>query len=1098
MNINKLIYIFSYFIFLNLVSFNATSQCYNVNLDHIGISTGDDSNTTLIENAACNLKSNIDQKLIENGVTALSPSFAVNSYYLYPILAATDQEYGMEAAFDQIETEINSFKNHLTIVKYVTYSDEENIGTSTPDQVVSFKVYMDLPNLIDGSPRSKLGSDAIVKYMEDFLLEEYNNTYGKKFVLTEVQAFNAFWDKIKLATDFESQLTDLGFEKFVLPDDFDITRDHDDVLEDQVAQNTIQHYGNIKMGGESLTELLQQADEGDAASKSMGWYVTGLDHIAHDEADFNSLYESFSSDNSKLKLFLYFDFEIESTNTLKGEENESARSTQDRFGYVLTDNNLTANESETKLDESFSTKYGDNVEIEEGEVLGGSGIECDFDVQFGRKCMYNYCVANLDEFGLPNIADDYITMEAAFIAGLVDGVLGTLKFLYDSTNFISNYAMSHYTDPEFYLNAFLGIVSPLSLVSKVAVDKVFKNGKNLAYLKESFKNVMKKVNNFTTDDLKEIGFNVLQYAIFGPSKIFSDAAKKIGNWVLKEILISVGGNFNNNIHDWAAYQIGTFASDAILVGLTGGAYAGFKLGITTARAALKGSKIAVALGKLAKNAGPKSGGLSKFCSKFGKKINEADASNVVFGCKIGRLGCFVKDTPVLMASNANQFSLRNSTKAMAVAAAMPIVTIPIQEVQLLDYAVAHTSVNNYEQRSDDNLIASADDTYFGLIEEKKSFSKDPYTSNEQRERDEFHLDDENWNEVVFEEVLGGSTAKLALHNEWITDKGYEVEALVNLDIPEMGISGPFRITSIKHIIPQKKPVDDDEADDYDYKPVTGLFIHEASDVWKIEFDNGEELGVTHKHPIYSTTYGEWQLAGELVIGEEVLTKNGGVKVISKELDQVQEVYNLEVKDYHNFLVNASGVVVHNNGLCAGIIAKIKKMTPAQLQQHLDDGWSFVIKSSDDIVEFFQTRRYFEELMVAYRYTKNGLKSTNPIAHNFKALDAFKETSRKVINGVTEIKSSLAVSMKTTKVSNVSDWLTAKNKKHIDDLVDNLGLDKGILWKEHLIKYEKARLDIYMPRTVFTTGKKASWESHLKNLYPDIDFNISRLEDYIIN
>ncbi len=174
------------------------------------------------------------------------------------------------------------------------------------------------------------------------------------------------------------------------------------------------------------------------------------------------------------------------------------------------------------------------------------------------------------------------------------------------------------------------------------------------------------------------------------------------------------------------------------------------------------------------------------------------------------------------------------------------------------------------------------------------------------------------------------------------------------------------------------------------------------------------------------------------------------------------------------------------------------MTPAQLQKHIDDGWSFVIKSSDDVAEFFQTRRYFEELMVEFRYLKEGLKSTNPIAKNFKAVDAFKETSREVVNGVTEIKASIAVSMKTTKVSSVTDWLTANNKKHIKDLVYNLGLDKGILWKKHLIKYEKVRLDIYMPKNVFTTAKKAAWEGYLSDLYPTIDFNISTLEKYMIN
>jgi len=309
--------------------------------------------------------------------------------------------------------------------------------------------------------------------------------------------------------------------------------------------------------------------------------------------------------------------------------------------------------------------------------------------------------------------------------------------------------------------------------------------------------------------------------------------------------------------------------------------------------------------------------------------NTVRGSFAAMKCKILIGKCFVKNTPVLMASNANQFSLRNSTKAMAVAAAMPIVAVPIQEIQLLDYAVAHETVN-----STYGLTASVDDDiYLGLLD------KDPYTSDQQRERDEYELNDTDWKEVVFEEVYGGSTAKLALHNDWINEKGYQVDGTVNLDLSEMGVSGSFRITSIKHIIPQKKPTDDNEADEYGYKPVTGLFIHAASDVWNITFDNGEELGVTHNHPIYSTTLGDWQFAGMLQIGEEVLTKSGGAKVISKEARKAQKVYNLEVKDYHNFLVNHSGIVVHNNGLCdfiKSLFAKYSKWHKAEPDWGLSD------------------------------------------------------------------------------------------------------------------------------------------------------------------
>jgi len=300
-----------------------------------------------------------------------------------------------------------------------------------------------------------------------------------------------------------------------------------------------------------------------------------------------------------------------------------------------------------------------------------------------------------------------------------------------------------------------------------------------------------------------------------------------------------------------------------------------------------------------------------------------------------------KDTPVLMAgknyNNPYKVNFGNSAKAMAVAASMPIVAVPIQDVQLLEYAVAHKTVNagfGLEARNDE-------DVYLGLTD------KDPYTSDQQRERDEYEINDTEWNEVVFEELYGGSIAKLALHNDLIRKQSYKEDAVFRLNLPEMGINGLFEITSIKHIIPQKKPVDEDEADDYNYKPVTELFIHESSDVWKIRFDNGEELGVTHNHPIYSTTKGGWEFAGELEIGEEVLTKDEGAKVISKEKDQAQQVYNLEVKDYHNFLVNASEIVVHNTG-CLKFL-----LEPAEASKFADEIIEINKKYSDGSI-FYTT------------------------------------------------------------------------------------------------------------------------------------------------
>ena len=189
------------------------------------------------------------------------------------------------------------------------------------------------------------------------------------------------------------------------------------------------------------------------------------------------------------------------------------------------------------------------------------------------------------------------------------------------------------------------------------------------------------------------------------------------------------------------------------------------------------------------------------------------------------LGCFVENTSVLMASNKNNPFRVSTVRSLAVAAAMPIVAVPIQEVQLLDYAVAHKTIN-----ASYGLTASTNESiYLGLSD------KDPYTSDQQRQRDEYKINDTDWNEVAFEEVNGSSTAKLALHNDWINQKGYQEDAVVNLNLPEQGISGMFRIISIKHILPQKKTTDEDKFDDYDYRPVTAIFTHVSDPLYHHNF-----------------------------------------------------------------------------------------------------------------------------------------------------------------------------------------------------------------------------------------------------------------------
>lgn len=197
---------------------------------------------------------------------------------------------------------------------------------------------------------------------------------------------------------------------------------------------------------------------------------------------------------------------------------------------------------------------------------------------------------------------------------------------------------------------------------------------------------------------------------------------------------------------------------------------------------------------------------------------------------------------------------------------------------------------------------------------------DIYTSNQQSAMDKYKLDEINWFEVTFEEVFGESYWKLALHKDWIEKSGgYEVGESYHFNLPEQGIYGLSKVTGIKHIIPQKQPEPENE---FYYKPVTGVFVHRSDDVIKLNFEGGASLEVTNNHPIYSSSKGEWVNADKLESGEKILCRKGEKFLNSIEkLNGVHLVYNLEIQDFHNFLVGQNGIVVHNNTFCNEALEK---------------------------------------------------------------------------------------------------------------------------------------------------------------------------------
>lgn len=468
------------------------------------------------------------------------------------------------------------------------------------------------------------------------------------------------------------------------------------------------------------------------------------------------------------------------------------------------------------------------------------------------------------------------------VVGVLDGLLGTIKFVYDA----AATSVSWLHDTVLYL------------------------GKTLVtYLKGGVAGVSSQLYN----DLKPY----FDSAVVVYNKIV-EFAQNINLEAVKIQVYAIWNKIFVAIKDWVGdfldgcpkqgYDIGLIVFEIIVAVFSGGSSAAAKIGAKAGGKAIK--KIIQFLDKLHQP------GSNKIASMFDEMVTglnstarNAAARLKALKCKILLSGCFVKDTPILVASSSSKYYLKQLALGGLIAASAPVAAIPIQEVQLLDYVVAHQSVN-LEEVYRSEAIAGTEE--FWNTASSSNQEIDLYTSPQQRQRDTYSIDSLNWYAVTFTENYGSSTAQFALHRDWIEQKGYEANKVVDLNLPEQGIVGPFTITSIKHILPQKKPTDEDESDDYAYQPVTGLISHASNSVYDVTFTDTSTLGVTYQHPIYSVTAGDWRFAGALQPGEEVLTHAGKVAVATvTPRNGVETVYNLEVKEWHNFLVGDAGVVVHN-------------------------------------------------------------------------------------------------------------------------------------------------------------------------------------------
>jgi RHS repeat-associated protein len=160
------------------------------------------------------------------------------------------------------------------------------------------------------------------------------------------------------------------------------------------------------------------------------------------------------------------------------------------------------------------------------------------------------------------------------------------------------------------------------------------------------------------------------------------------------------------------------------------------------------------------------------------------------------------------------------------------------------------------------------------------------------------------------------TAKFLKSEEWVNNHRIESGAEVRLKIDELQIDGRARVTSIGHCTIQRGTG----------CLVTGTVAHLNRSVLRLHFRGSEEtLEPTALHPLWSIDREGWVRAGELEVGERLLTETGAVTIASIESRQgTHQVFNFEVAGAHTYVVSNLKIKSHNQ--CTGLedLAKIRR------------------------------------------------------------------------------------------------------------------------------------------------------------------------------
>jgi len=211
----------------------------------------------------------------------------------------------------------------------------------------------------------------------------------------------------------------------------------------------------------------------------------------------------------------------------------------------------------------------------------------------------------------------------------------------------------------------------------------------------------------------------------------------------------------------------------------------------------------------------------------------------------------------------------------------------------------------------ENLVVG--DRVLTTNDEAAPGEEDEEGGDDEEEIDSGSIDPRHWRVIELRMPCPGTPSdiidvRLLRPTSWLGRTKCKVGGTIDFALPEMGLSGPARVVSIKPCPRLRKCAG---------RLVLATVTHLNGYVFQLMLEGlAEPLEPTGWHRLYSETRGAWVPVRDLRVGEELRTQTGRTRIVSiRRKPGAHRVYNLEVRTKHCYYVSKLGVLSHNEEPC---------------------------------------------------------------------------------------------------------------------------------------------------------------------------------------